>query len=222
MPGIEGPEEIVGTATLPLGTFVACLAASRPAPGGGAAAAVAQALGHALIAMATGLSARKATGAEATALAAVAANETPAAQASLCFADRDAAAYAGYSHALALPRATVDQVNERRSAVRAAAGEAVAFGREAAEDAVSALAEAASVAARVRPAIVEDIAAAVALLQAALEIHLANLQANAQALPQAQAASVRAFADAQRARATEYGEVARQAIGEVLSRRGGV
>jgi formiminotetrahydrofolate cyclodeaminase len=109
-------------ADLTVGQFVERLSSAEPVPGGGAASALAAALGAALVSMVAGLSQGRAKYAayEATL---VRADETGRSLATelLELADRDAEAYAGYAAALKLPRITDEQIETRREAIKAAA-----------------------------------------------------------------------------------------------------
>lgn len=203
------PERDVGQTTgeMTLRTFVTALASAGPTPGGGAAGAVALALGRALVAMASGISARarKAPEADRAGLAQAASEETAQAVADLDLGDADADAFAAFMAALSLPRNAPDEVETRRRAVESAARAAAGACRRAAQEAVDGLDAAASVAGRVRPTIVEDVRAAVVLLEASLSIALANLESNASYLPAEERdglfASARALAEDGRARA---------------------
>jgi formiminotetrahydrofolate cyclodeaminase len=119
---MEKPQRSVSFADLTVGKFVERLSSAEPVPGGGAASALAAALGAALVSMVAGLSLGRSKYAayEATLARADAAGKELAAEL-LALSDRDAEAYAGYSAALKLPRDTHEQREARRSAIRAAA-----------------------------------------------------------------------------------------------------
>jgi formiminotetrahydrofolate cyclodeaminase len=109
-------------ADLAVGEFVERLCSAEPVPGGGSASAVAASLGAALVSMVANLSmgrpkyeAYEDTLEEASVLGQGLAEEL------LRIADRDSVAYAGYAVALKMPRETDQQIEARRSAVRAAA-----------------------------------------------------------------------------------------------------
>ena len=109
-------------ADLTVGEFIERLSSAEPVPGGGAASAVAAALGASLISMVAALSAGKPKYAayEATLGRCGAVGKELAAE-FLRLADRDAAAYAGYSAALKLPRETEAEQGVRRTAIQSAA-----------------------------------------------------------------------------------------------------
>ncbi len=107
---------------LTVSQFVASLSSAEPVPGGGAASAMAAALGASLISMVASLSKGKPKYAiyELTLARCEAVGHELAAE-FLQLADRDAEAYAGYSAALKFPRDTEAQQRTRRAAVQAAA-----------------------------------------------------------------------------------------------------
>jgi len=111
-----------GFGLLTVREFTERLASSEPVPGGGSASAVAASLGASLVAMVAALSAgrpRYADHADLHAEAAVAADRLR--QRLLALAEEDAAAYAGFSTAMKLPRDTAEEQAARRSAMAAAA-----------------------------------------------------------------------------------------------------
>ena len=109
-------------ADLTVGQFIGRLSTSEPVPGGGAASAVAAALGASLVSMVAALSKGKPKYAayEATLSRCDAVGNELAAE-FLQLADRDSEAYAGYSAALKLPRETDAQIAARRTAIQTAA-----------------------------------------------------------------------------------------------------
>jgi formiminotetrahydrofolate cyclodeaminase len=116
-------------ADLTLARFVERLSTAEPVPGGGAASAVAAALGASLISMVAALSRGKPKyEAYETTLARCQAVGQELAAEFLRLADLDATAYAGYSAALKLPRETEAQQEARRTAIQNAvvAAEALA------------------------------------------------------------------------------------------------
>jgi methenyltetrahydrofolate cyclohydrolase len=109
-------------AELSLAQFSERLASAEPVPGGGAASAVAAALGASLISMVAGLSTGKPKYAvyKKTLVRCLALGQDLATE-FLRLADRDAEAYAAYAAALKLPRETETQQEDRKAAIRAAA-----------------------------------------------------------------------------------------------------
>jgi formiminotetrahydrofolate cyclodeaminase len=113
---------IASFSDLSVGQFVDRLSSAEPVPGGGSASALAAALGASLISMVAALSTGKPKyAAYETTLARCEAVGRELAAEFIALADRDAAAYAGYSAALKLPRETDEQQETRRAAIRAAA-----------------------------------------------------------------------------------------------------
>jgi formiminotetrahydrofolate cyclodeaminase len=112
----------VSFADMTVGQFMDRLASADPVPGGGAASAVAAALGASLVSMVAGLSTGRAkyTAYEVTLARANSTGNRLKAE-FLHLADRDAEAYAGYSRALKLPKETEQQIEARRAAIRLAA-----------------------------------------------------------------------------------------------------
>jgi len=119
---MEKSQVAVSFADLTVGQFVERLSSSEPVPGGGAASALAAALGASLVAMVAGLSAGRPKYAvyEETLFRADATGKQLAAEL-LQIADKDAEAYAGYAAALKLPRDTDEQIEARQAAIRSAA-----------------------------------------------------------------------------------------------------
>jgi glutamate formiminotransferase/formiminotetrahydrofolate cyclodeaminase len=112
-------------ANLTVAQFVEKLSSSEPVPGGGAASAVAAAIGASLISMVAGLSTGRPKYAEyeaTLARSAVAGRELSVEF--LRLADLDADAYAGYAAALKMPRETEQQQAVRKAAIHAAARKA--------------------------------------------------------------------------------------------------
>lgn len=107
---------------LSIDAFVDRLASSAPAPGGGAASAIAGSLGAALVTMVAGLSeGRERYAAHAATHAWAKARGTELADRLLRIADDDAAAYDAFGGAMKLPRATEAEQANRTAAIQAAA-----------------------------------------------------------------------------------------------------
>jgi formiminotetrahydrofolate cyclodeaminase len=120
----EAPKP-VSFADLTVRQFIDSLASAEPVPGGGAASAMAGALGASLVTMVASLSTgRPKYSAYADTLARIDAAGRELASEFLRLADKDADAYAGYAAALKLPRGTSDQQAARSAAIRSAAREA--------------------------------------------------------------------------------------------------
>ncbi len=111
-----------GFRDLTLETFVDRLASAEPVPGGGSASAAAAALGAGLVAMVASLSAGRPRYAEHAALLDEWVRRGRELGSRLLdLADEDAAAYAGFSVAMKLPKDTDEQRAARTEALRAAA-----------------------------------------------------------------------------------------------------
>ena len=119
---MEKSSKPVSFADLTIGQFVERLSSAEPVPGGGAASALAAALGASLVSMVAGLSmGRSKYAAYGATLARADATGRQLTAEFLALSDRDAEAYAGYSAALKLPRETDAQKEARLEAIRAAA-----------------------------------------------------------------------------------------------------
>lgn len=118
----ERPAAPVTFADLTLGGFVERLASAEPVPGGGAASAVAGALGAALVSMVASLSlGRERYAAYEPTLTRCQESGHRLAATFLELANRDAEAYAAYGAALKMPRASEPEQAARRAAMQAAA-----------------------------------------------------------------------------------------------------
>jgi Methenyl tetrahydrofolate cyclohydrolase len=109
-------------ADLTVRQFTESLSSAEPVPGGGAASALAGALGASLVAMVASLSTGRAKyAAYEMTLARCGEGGRTLASEFLRLAERDAEAYAGYAAALKLPRETETQMAARKAAIETAA-----------------------------------------------------------------------------------------------------
>lgn len=112
--------------TVALGDLLDAFAASEPVPGGGSAAALAGALGTALLIMVAGLPrTRSGTPEQAADLAEASARLRPLRDRLVSLIDEDSAAYAAVLEAMRLPKTTEPEQQARRAAIQAALGEAI-------------------------------------------------------------------------------------------------
>jgi formiminotetrahydrofolate cyclodeaminase len=112
----------VSFADLTVGQFIEKLSSAEPVPGGGAASALAGALGASLVAMVAALSTGRPKYADYEATLARCGDVGRSLGSDfLRLADLDAEAYAGYAIALKLPRETEAQQAARKAAIQAAA-----------------------------------------------------------------------------------------------------
>ncbi|MGZ6268036.1 MAG: cyclodeaminase/cyclohydrolase family protein [Candidatus Limnocylindrales bacterium] len=112
----------VSFADLTVRQFIESLSSGEPVPGGGAASALAGALGASLVVMVANLSTGRARyAAYESTLARCGEVGRSLASEFLLLADRDAEAYAGYATALKMPRETEAQREARRVAIEGAA-----------------------------------------------------------------------------------------------------
>lgn len=108
-----------------LSDLVEALSSGEPAPGGGAAAALAGALGVSLLIMVARLASRRLrSGAEAERLAELAARLRSVRDGLVALADRDRAAYAGVMEARRRPKGSASEAAGRTAAIQAALTEA--------------------------------------------------------------------------------------------------
>jgi formiminotetrahydrofolate cyclodeaminase len=176
---------------LPVGEFLAALASDRPAPGGGAAAALAAATGAALIEMVCRFSQEReqyAPWAEQIAGTVQAAGRLR--QDMQATMDADAAAFAAVAAAYGLPRDSKAARTQRRGEIDDALAAAAAPPLQVAAAAASLAEFAVALIGRTNAQLVSDLGAAGALLEAALRIATLNVTANTRALktdPRAQA-----------------------------------
>jgi formiminotetrahydrofolate cyclodeaminase len=168
---------------LTLDRFLDALASARPTPGGGTAAAVAGAIGVALLVMVTGLTrSRHGTQDDRAALDAAGARLAPLRQALQAAADRDAVAFDAVMAAIRLPKGTDAEKAARTARVQAAYREAAEVPLETLRLITRALEDAAAVAAHGNPSAATDVAVAVTLLSAAAEGAAENVRINLEGL----------------------------------------
>jgi formiminotetrahydrofolate cyclodeaminase len=172
----EQPDSLLAQ---PSRAFLDSLASSAPAPGGGAAAALAGALGAALVEMVAHLTAGKKRYAGVEPLTRDALQRAAALRARLQDAvDDDAQAYAAVSHAYGLPRDSEAQKAERTEAIQAALIRAAAAPLEAASACSQVLALCEETAGSLNANVISDVMVAALLAHAALEAALVNVEVN--------------------------------------------
>lgn len=155
------------------------LASPEPTPGGGTAAAVAGAMGTALLVMVTGLAkSRTNTDEEKAALAAARAALQPLVTRLTALADEDTASFNQVMAAFRLPKATDDEKAARTRAIQEALKGATTVPLETLRVCAGALAHAGAVVQHGNPSAASDAGVAVSLLRAAAEGAHANVQIN--------------------------------------------
>jgi glutamate formiminotransferase/formiminotetrahydrofolate cyclodeaminase len=166
-------------ADLTVSAFLDALGSSEPTPGGGTAAAVAGAMGTALLMMVAGLP-RTRTNVDADKIAL---SEARAALASirdriLALADTDSDAYGKVMDAFRLPKASEDDKSARKQAIQAATRGATDAPLETLRTVAEAMTLARVVAERGNPSAASDVRVALELLEAASAGATANVEVN--------------------------------------------
>ena len=204
-----------GYATTPLGELLDVLASSEPAPGGGAAAALAGAMGVSLLLMVAGMNkTRHGAPEEMTDLAAAAARLRTIRDELMTLAATDPEAYRQLLTAYKLPKATPDEQAARRRAIIAGIRAATDAPLQTMRACVSALREAVLVAAAGNPNAITDAAVGVHLLIAAVRSGAMNVDVNLKGMTDA--AYVGA-STAERRELTEQGEgLAREVLARTV------
>ncbi|MBC7220168.1 cyclodeaminase/cyclohydrolase family protein [Candidatus Bipolaricaulota bacterium] len=168
---------------LTLSRFLDAVASDEPVPGGGAVAAVAGAVGSALLQMVISLALRRAKDPGAVSCLTSLHGRADALRLRfLDLADDDVAAYRAVGEALALPRSTSAEKADRSAALQRALVGAAAIPLATAKLAADALALASEVAPLCPQVARSDLVTAVQLAGAAAEAALANVDANALSL----------------------------------------
>jgi formiminotetrahydrofolate cyclodeaminase len=170
---------------LPVAAFQERLASGDPTPGGGSAAALAGAMGAALLSMVCNLTLGKEEFADVAEQVERLLDDSEAARAALEFGvEADSEAFGLVAAAYRLPRGTEEEKKKRRAAIRAGSVKAAEVPLEAARVCSAALLTCARVAELGNPRVLSDVAVAAQLLRAALYSSLANVEVNLDALKQ--------------------------------------
>ncbi|HOC05740.1 MAG: cyclodeaminase/cyclohydrolase family protein [Bacillota bacterium] len=172
--------------------FLHRLASGKPTPGGGSAAALAGAMGAALLAMFCNLTAGKKKYLDVKdEMEAVAAFAVEQQQKLLELADRDSEAYEKVLAAYRLPKETEAEIDLRQQAINAATLEATRTPLETAKVSVGLLERVPSLAAKGNPNALSDLKVGLALLDAAFSGGKANVEINLPWLEAEDAAAIK-------------------------------
>ncbi|HEX3247487.1 MAG TPA: cyclodeaminase/cyclohydrolase family protein [Chloroflexota bacterium] len=186
---------------LSLTDFSEELASGNPTPGGGAAAALAGALGAALLAMVCRFTVgRERFAAVENDVQAMLAEADAARGRFHQAVEADAEAYAGVGAAYRLPRATDEEKASRSAAIAAASWAAAQPPLAVAEEAASLVILCHRAADITNPMLGSDVTTAIALVRAAIDGGAANVEANMSGVSPEQAAELRQRLDAARER----------------------
>jgi methenyltetrahydrofolate cyclohydrolase len=166
-------------ASLTVAEFLDALASPSPTPGGGTAAAIAGAIGAALLTMVAGLTkTRHHSEADAQALASAHTTLGGIRERLLTLADADTDAFDQVLAAYRRPKSTADEKAARTLAVQQALRAATDAPLETLRTAATAVAEARAVAAHGNPSAESDVRVAIELLEAAAASAAANVEIN--------------------------------------------
>lgn len=178
------------------------VASRRPAPGGGATAALTGAFGAALLSMAGHITVKKGGGEEGE-LAEPLARLTELRGRLQALADDDVAVFRAYVDASRLPKATGEERGKRQEALKAAGQAAMNVPLTLARTVVEALGLAPALARQVHPEVVSDVGAGAAILEGALQAGLLTVEINLPHVPAEERAVIEAERDALEARGRE-------------------
>ncbi|GAP63401.1 hypothetical protein ARMA_1824 [Ardenticatena maritima] len=197
-----------------IGTFLDALASDAPAPGGGAAAGLAGAMGAALISMVTNLTIGRKKYADVEEEMKAIREQAEAIRVELtALAELDAQVFERVMEAYRLPRETDEQKAARKQAIREALKEATEVPLRMAEQAARLFELAVPLAEKGNKNAISDAGAGVQLANAAFETALLNVAINLSLLDdEAFAAQVRERVEALRAVQAEYKDKAVETV----------
>lgn len=166
-------------ADMAVARFLDSLASSDPTPGGGTAAAIAGAMGTALLVMVTGLAKSNTNSDDEKATLAAARQALQPLMATLsALADADTASFDEVISAYRLPKATEAEKTTRSAAIQAALQGATTVPLQTLRACAGAMAHAEAVAAGANRSAVSDVGVAIGLLEAAAAGAAANVRIN--------------------------------------------